>query len=232
MMVGLIPPMPLLHYAEYGNMHFVLPFNCDFYYSYFAESKKFKMLDNGAYETGHPISSEELLDIAETIDADEVVAPDVYMDAKETIRLTTEFVENFSVEHIRVCVVPQGRNVKEFIESYSILKELPIQTIALPVWLDRISSRPKVVEKLRQKGIWERNVSHHLLGLDRVTELLKYPRKLIRSLDTSLPFSLAYYKVFESQRHPRVPFNARFDSMQENLLKLHIRRLMDVARSR
>jgi len=231
MLVGLIPPWKLIEFAEYGTMHFVIPWRNEALLQYYRNSRKFKMLDNGAYEFGKPVTDEKLLRIAKLCDVDEIVLPDVLMSGKESYELTKTFLQTNNLKGFRTCAVPQGKDPQEFIASYCrIANTLDVDTIAIPVWLEKkFGARRDVIVKLRKQGLWSPYVSHHLLGLESITELTKYPRG-IRSVDTSLPFSLGYHRLSTCRRHTRVPFDAEFDDVQQSLTSYWIGRLMEVAR--
>ncbi|RLE67027.1 MAG: hypothetical protein DRJ38_00205 [Thermoprotei archaeon] len=233
MWVAIIPrSIFLLEYAEMGTMHFVVPDN-ELLYDYYTASDKFKMIDNGAYELGRPLPDEEFVYLAAQIDADEMVAPDVLMDGERSLELTKHFLESYKPSWCRVCAVPQGRNPEEFIEYYGKVAKLDVDTIGLPIWLQKkFGARFAVFSKLRKKNLLRRDVAHHLLGLDDFNELKQYPKGAIRSVDTSLPLTLAYHKVERPvDGLSRVPVNARFDGFQHFLARRLTGRLLQIASS-
>jgi len=232
--VAIIPrSIFLIEYAELGSMHFIVPDN-ELLYPYYRESQKFKLMDNGAYELGHPIADEKYLYLAAQMEVDEVVAPDVLMDGERSYELTKTFIETNNLKHLRVCAVPQGKNPKEFIEYYVKVSKLPVDTIALPIWLQkRFGARLKVYRKLRKSKLLRSDVDHHLLGLDDFNELKQYPKGAIRSVDTSLPLTLAYHRIDRPvDGLTRVPVNAQFDRYQHFLARKLTEELIEIASAR
>ena len=233
MWVAIIPRSKfLVEFAELGDMHFVVPDTPELF-DYYAQSDKFKMIDNGAYELGKPISDEQLVRLAYQMDVDEVIAPDVLNDAQQTLMRTRHFLETQTLRGLRVCVVPQGRTISEWIECYKRMCRLPVQTIAIPIWIQkRFRARPLVVKRLLKEGIFEKSLDHHLLGLDNISELYEYPKGVIRSVDTSLPLSLAYHRRVRAGKHTRLPTTARFDEYQRQLARMLIDKLKRIAARR
>jgi len=228
----------MLEYTRSGTMHFVLSRVRDNQYAkhFFRSEKKHKILDNGVYETGFPLDGETLLKLADEIKADEVIAPDFFKNQTATYEATKYFLESFDPKSkgLKVCVVPQAHNPLEFVEAYKRMKQFKVDVIALPVWLQKhFKARPSIVGYLRKKRIWDETKEHHLLGLDGIGELYAYEKGIIRSVDTSLPFSLTYAHQFESFGDftgKRIPFDIEpFQSMQLWVLRRHIDQLLNAA---
>jgi len=134
----------------------------------------------------------------------------------------------------RNCAVPQAKDPVEFIEAYKQMKKLNVDVIAIPIWIQKhFKSRPAVVGYLRKRKIWDETKEHHLLGLDGFGELYAYEKGILRSVDTSLPFSLTHngiWKSFGDVSGKRVPMDCKpFTKMQELLLKRHIGTLLEAA---
>jgi len=234
MWVAIIPrSIFLLEYAEMGTMHFIVPDN-EMLYLYYRESTKFKMVDNLAYEAGQPLDNETYVYLAAQMEVDEIVLPDILMDGEKSYELTKEFLESYNLKHFRTCAVPQGKNPAEFMEYYEKVAKLDVDTIALPIWLQKkFGARPAVYRKLRKRKILRTDVDHHLLGLDDFNELKQYPKGAIRSVDTSLPLTLAYHKLERPVKGmSRVPKNAQFGSYQHFLARKLIEELVCLASTR
>jgi len=232
MLVGLIPrAIKYFYLSEYGTMHFILP-EAKQLYMYFRKSTKFKMLDNGAYET-EALDDDELINLAHYVDADEVVAPDIMFKGKESYERTKTFVETQSTNR-RICVVPQGKDPKEFIQYYIKLAKLEVDTIAFPIWLEKkFRARTRTYYRLRELGRIDESKSHHLIGLDDFTELTRYGKGDFRSVDTSLPFTMAHHRVEKPFKEmSRIPKDVEYDAFQYNLAKMLIDDLMDTAKDR
>lgn len=239
MKVCLIAPDSMLAWTKQGTMHFILSRIVDDtrIRKFFADEKMYKMLDNGVYETGFPLPGDGLLQIAREVKANEIVAPDYFREREWTFNATKEFIETFDPRSkgFKVCVVPQAKEPLEYAAAYKDMKRLEVDVIALPIWLQKyFKARPSVVGYLRKKKIWDETKEHHLLGLDGVGEIYAYGPEIIRSVDTSLPFSLTHNAVFSSfgdSDGKRVPMDrSAFQQMQEKLLSEHINELLQAAK--
>lgn len=241
MLVALIAPYSMLDLAEkYADMHFVLSGTwlrreaIEFY----KRSKLPKMIDNGAYELGYPIPFDELIRYAEDIKADEIVCPDFFRVREGTYRATKEFIEQLTSKQRRrfkLIAVPQAQYPLEWVEAYLDMVKLDVDIIALPIWLQKeYKLRPAVFGYLKRKRLLDETKQYHLLGLDDYAECYAYPPGAIRSLDTSLPFSLTannIWSTFGDVPHKRISLNApRFTSMQLRLFEIHIEALKEAAR--
>ena len=201
------------------------------------------MLDNGVYEVGKPLNCEDLIKVAEAVKADEIVLPDFLYRCKETLQAVTTFVQTVS-KRFKYAAVPQGEDPLEWIECYNQLKHFDdINTLCIPIWLQkRFGCRPSVVHYLLKKGWWARYKEHHLIGLDGLGELYCYGiyqglfgKPLIRSVDTSLPFSRTAANLdvtFEDSKVSRISFDnpkVAFGSDSVERLKRNINALLKVA---
>jgi hypothetical protein len=237
----LIAPYSMLDIAEqYGDAHFVLSgvWLDKKAREFFKQSKKWKLLDNGAYELGYPLPFDELLQLAEEIKADEIVCPDFFKVRDGTYEATKEFVEMFTSKQrrrFRLVAVPQATTPSEWIESYKQMAHLNVDGIALPIWLQKhFKARPSVFGYLQKKRLLDETKYYHLLGLDDYSELYAYPKGVIRSVDTSLPFSLTaanIWTTFGDVGHTRIPLDApRFTQMQMRLLNIHLEAIREACR--
>jgi len=188
--VCLISPDSWLHTKT--DLHFVLAQRClqsDVYKDFYAQEDKFKILDHGIYESDM-MEFDDTMKIADEISANEIILPDDIMN-----RMPIDFYEDLLdslPKNYRYMVVPQGENPAEWRESYLELKKLPVDTIGIPIWLHKeFRARSTIVNYMFKRGELDMSKDHHLLGLDNYWELIEYPSGIIRSVDTSLPFSMA-----------------------------------------
>jgi len=190
--VALIAPKNLLDYTRLGEMHFIVPRNAN--KRFFRYETMYKMLDNGTYELGEPMNIEDLIDLALSMRVDEIVLPDVMRNRKMTSALTMHAVRSIKPKGMRFAAVPQGGSLHDFVECYRDFAKIPeIDVLCFPIWLEKIyHARPHVIWYIHRKGYWTEEKEHHLIGLDRISELFCYPKGAIRSVDTSLPFSVAF----------------------------------------
>lgn len=235
MKVALIAPRDLLEFAERGDMHFIVPANARI--TFFRPLEKYKMLDNGTYEAGKPVEIEELFTLARQMHANEIVLPDILRDKKATMRLTIEALEHSKPKGLKYAAVPQGKDPEEFIECYhhfSVQDEIDV--LCFPIWLQKhFNARPMIINYLMKKKLFAPK-QHHLIGLDSFGELYCYTPGLIRSVDTSLPFSAGMRRIVLSDcvtyKGPRVNL-AGCDprSRQRECIDKNITRLLEVASS-
>jgi hypothetical protein len=226
----------MLHWSRLGDMHFIVPENSDM--DFWPQETKYKILDNGVYERGRPMKQDDFLQLARVLKVDEIVLPDVIMNRKETVKLTKEFLTTTNKE-FQYAAVPQGKDPLEWIECYKDFASLPsIDVLCIPIWLQkRFGCRSAVFHKLLKDEVFSPRKEHHLIGLDGYGELLNYPYGLIRSVDTSLPFSRTAAGLdvtFEDSAVSRVSFsNPRivFGSDSVDLLKKNINILLEAAHS-
>lgn len=225
MKVALIAPKNLLDFTRLGDMHFITPVNAS--PVFFRQEKLYKMLDNGTYELGQPMNFDELLELAHRMKVDEVVLPDVMKNRGATMRLTLDSV-GFKPKRMKFAAVPQGHNLASFVECYRDFAKVDnIDVLCFPIWLEKdFHARPQVIHYLWKKKYWAPK-EHHLIGLDRLSELFCYTYGLIRSVDTSLPFSaaaqgltLSYLGEYTGPRINLVRADAHPEYIRFNIRKL------------
>jgi len=159
------------------------------YYEFFKASKKYKMLDNGLFETGEACPFDVLIEAAKDIKADEIVLPDVRDKSKETIKRAKECLRSMSREdrkRFKVMVVCQAKTANQQIRRYPDYARLDVDVLGIMRPLKRhIIDRAVSMRWLQVATKFDVTKEHHFLGLDDPTEL-KLVRG-IRSVDTSWP---------------------------------------------
>lgn len=129
----------LLKNKTYSNFYKQLKIN---------QPDSFIICDNSANE-GYMLKGIELINMALSIHADELIAPDKYHDASTTMKETFEFLDSFYESHIenrfKVMAVPQGETPSEYINCFNtFLSDPRIDTIGigyrnlLPAFIDSI----------------------------------------------------------------------------------------------
>jgi len=232
--VGLIAPKNLLEYTRFGDIHFILPQNAT---EFFVNENKYKMVDNGTYETGTPLDMDELVGLAQQMGANEIVLPDVINDISSTMEFVGKYAKHPKYG-LKFAAVPQGFNAESFIACYLEFAKIPeLDVLCFPIWLEKqLHLRPQVVNYLHSKGWLAKNKEHHLIGCDLLAELLCYPKGLIRSVDTSMPFSAAlagkYIDVFRQHEGKRCNFEyTKLTAPYLDVLRWNINKLLEVAHS-
>ncbi len=235
MWIAFIAPKSLAELAAHGHYYFLLQ---DTVTPFYETSSKFKMLDNGAYE-GTTITVPELLKLAAKYKVNEIAMPDYIQDYRRTMDATALAVSEVLkiTDKYSIAVTPQGRSIQEWLVSYRQMIEIKgVRTICIPKWLGK--NRPYVIAHLMKLGLWKPiQFSYHLFGLDYLEELDIYRRlgALIRSVDTSMPFSCAVagkaISYFDVEKVPRVKFNAILTAAQKQLAIENMQVLKDIVSS-
>lgn len=200
------------------------------------------LLDNGAWEK-ESVDPETLLRIACKCSATEIMAPDVLYEPEATLEKTLAFLkvfkdykpQSFEVRP-RVAVVAHGSTMQKsltFVESIHVLAP-EVKTIAISRTTAYASGNPTARLELAlavKKRYPEYQI--HLLGFNdawptEVQHCNSFP-KLIRSVDTTMPFLYAYYGLAIDQvsiaRKPKRPddyFELTFGDFDLSLVKHNI----------
>jgi len=242
--VAVIAPTKHLELAHEGDLYFALAQraenNTDYknFYTNMREQKKILLLDNGAFEKGKSISIDRLLDIAKLLKPNEIVAPDFPMHGYESYRMTVDFLSVCPPDY-KIVALPHGRDGMEFAYYYSKITKLDkVSVIGLSVLFHKKAGRlrPHVYHYLKKTEQWDKSREHHLFGLDDLAELWCYSSKDIRSVDCSLPISLAYNHIERDYlapclNHDRVPEEAELTTWELLRAIANIRTLKEVAGS-
>ena len=156
------------------------------------ERNCYTILDNSLIEEGKAIDLSTVMDMADALQVDEIVLPDVFMDAYETIYAVEDAVNfirrkgpwNRTYKLMAVC---QGSSYTTFNQCFDRLSRIPeIHCIGIPKAVNRFmpGGRPSI------EALWQNSTKCiHLLGcaftLKELTEYA-FPAK-IRSCDTCIP---------------------------------------------
>jgi len=220
--------IPVAHLEEFEpltDIDFVLPhmvIDSVAYTRFYKASKRFKIMDNSAWELKKPLSFDRVLEIGRNVAIDEIILSDIPYKKNESYKLTRDTLSTLSNtdrRHFRFMAVPQGKNPFDLVEMYPKYTELNVDTIGITRFscstnpFDRIVA----VRLLHLKGLWNDQIVHHLLGLDNPVELLSH-REWFRSVDTRWPLKYAVrngeFDQYQMTSH-RTPFTdkkaKRFD---------------------
>jgi hypothetical protein len=183
---------PMLDYVIDWDYHMVLAHQllADAAYakSYSAKGSWYKILDNGVAE-GEKISNGQLLDLAYKVGADEVIAPDVMHETKESIRKLIDFTNTLPT--VKVMAVMQARNWIDFNRIFDVALECEVSSIALPKlltgWIGS-SARLAAAEIVREAC----DLPIHCLGCStHLTEAQHLARQgIVRGIDSAAPVVL------------------------------------------
>lgn len=156
----------------------------------------FIVLDNGAAE-GVMAQPHELDAIAEEIEADEVVLPDVMRDSLQTIKAVADFMYYYAERPSYMAVV-QGKNFEELMHCAETFAEhKQIKTLGIPrhllTTMQSRTARIDTVFKLSE--VYGERFEFHMLGtnpqwIEETYYIAKY-HPYVRSVDTSAPWNYA-----------------------------------------
>lgn len=182
MRVATILPQNHLHRIKYDNFHMCLAqligepgyeVYTNFYKNEIRDDDIFRkevaylVMDNGVIE-GNPRPMFELAKKAQLIGAQEFILPDVYMDARQTVngvRDAFSYIQTHVIEQ-KLMVVPQGKDMDEWLDCAAELSKYPFDVWGIPKHL--VSScgrdgRLKAIANLADMDlIGDREI--HLLG--------------------------------------------------------------------
>ena len=202
MKVAIIAPIPHLKYTQLGTMHMALAhlvLKSSAYSQFYKNESMFKILDNGTFE-GEPIPFEKVLTIAELINAQEIVLPDIMYDSKQTVQLADNtmglLMKKGLLTKYRWLGVVQGRTEEEWWDCFHYFNHHPhistigINKLSTPLAFGgtTANARLHVTKYLEEEGYVKQNKAYHLLGgsYEIVREVHSHP-SWVRSIDSSAP---------------------------------------------
>lgn len=209
---ALIPPVAMLSYNKSQKFQLMLPHLIRdqkyrrSYRGYCNDEEKYVILDNGAAESVHPLNA-SLIKIAGDFGVDEVVAPDVLSDKNGTVVKTSHFLNAlmnsplWEKKDVKVGVVAQGFDHKEAFKCVELLVNSYLGDRIGVVYIPRllVNSNHLEARLLLAHAIhveWP-HLEIHFLGASRLW--LQEPLAMatatpfVRSIDTSVPFTEAFY---------------------------------------
>jgi len=160
---------------------------------------KYKILDNGAFETGIPEEGNTLLSKMDFVKANEVICPDIFYNTKETLKKVKTFIsflkKKKELRNYKLQASIHGRTLNELLYCYAEyldIKEIDVIGIGYTAIKYSGFSRIEFIRGLQGEGLLQKSI--HLLGLgnnggEELKELGKC--KFIRSNDSSAAYVLA-----------------------------------------
>lgn len=190
--------IPTAHLDEIHPMidiHFVIATECikdqayfDWYCNRPRDAKV--ILDNGMFEEGKPMNTEDLISVAKAIKPEVVFAPDVVGDRYLTMAMTEEFIalSNQIGASWEVGVIPQGKDVEDIVSCYNFF--IHCTKFNGPIGISFLNDRKAFVKYMSEHKYWYTHHWHHFLGMYDVYEIPTWP-KCVKSMDTIKPFKAA-----------------------------------------
>ena len=156
--------------------------------------ENFVIMDNGAFEFGASIDLGKYLSIILEVRPDEIVLPDRMFRAKDTIKMSKEFMDLMGCPRDyspSIRGVAQGRTIEEFLECADALIAMGVDTIAIPKDYDIWEGGREVLAATIAFRTAKRGTDIHLLGMsatyDPAFGWSKELKSSIRSIDSAKP---------------------------------------------
>ena len=174
------------------------------YFEYFKNGVKVGrevLLDNSIFELGESFEPAKFAKYVKELQPSYYIVPDVLEDGYATIKSFHEFTNKYTkLPGLKIGAV-QGKTYDEIVDCYNYMSEnadyIAISfdfsyyivtgkgKTKLERWCD---GRRRLIEQLRNDGIWNWSKPHHLLGCSLAKEFKHYKyNDSIRSADTSNP---------------------------------------------
>lgn len=208
------------------------------FYKKQSEDGNFVIMDNGVIE-GSPLPIDKVLEKAKLVDADEIILPDVFLDAGATIAavdFAMEYLKN--KEHVRLMVVPHGKTLNEWTTCAALLINRwgdKIATVGIPKVLTSVAGRDARIDAIKSIAslIKQYELDIHLLGcwdtpLEITTAALAVVKKeipVIRSTDSSIAFVYARegIRFSASERpHNKATIDFKHEEVDNVLLEMNM----------
>lgn len=225
MKCAIIPTHELVVLASLSDYHLVLPNEVEASTGYFTFYKQLPtgshiILDNGVAEGLKP-NIDLMYTVAEDLQVDEIVVPDVMGSADATIEAIRDFQSTaWSHPNYTYMGVAQGCSMKDVIHCIAFIANLApwIKVLALPRILVKEIHQDVRINLARwvNKTFPGRFEAIHCLGAsDYVLEPIALAHDgLVRGIDTSYPIVAALHDIDIDQEH-------KYISRPENYFKMH-----------
>lgn len=210
--------------TRYNDFDYALVHLFETHPAYFAFFKKSRevynrevLLDNSIFELGHAFDGDKFLAAAIDLKPNMFIVPDVLEDSMRTRQSFTDWELSGKIQHVKDgCITKaigavQGKTWQELIDCYKFMSD-HADMIAisfdfsyyeitgegqtkLEKWC---SGRQRFITQLIEKGIWNWNKPHHLLGCSLAKEFRYYINHNIHSIvscDTSNPVVAAIHNM-------------------------------------
>ena len=245
MKVATILPTKFLHLIKDDNYHMCLAHligedeEYTKFYQQIGKSKgKYLIMDNGVME-GNQRPIEEIIRKANLVGADEIILPDSFCNMNETLDKSYKALQYVREDfpHLKVMVVPQGKNLEEWLECTEIMLSWDIDTLGIPKVLVKLAGRDGRLEALLELGHKVRGLDIHLLGcwqspievllIEKASKTRRiYP---VRGVDSSIAyiFTKVGLTIDEDDKPHNNPIDFDDEDIDIDLLKKNIQMWKD-----
>lgn len=199
------------------------------------------IVDNGVFDLGHALPAADLVAAARTVDACEIILPDVMRDGPATIEASDEAAREIldRTDEFRLCVVLHAADDQEWLRCYDYFASSDyVGAIALPASRRHAPegqicrTRWAATRYLEERGLVEDGITYRLLGLGRTGHLELVEQReheWIASVDGAAPVILGAMGIamlpggpYEKPPTPRIENlglipEERFDLIRRNI---------------
>lgn len=166
------------------------------YFDYCKNSKKFKILDNSAYELGESIPPKKLLEYAILLNVNVIILPDKIYDLKRSEQLEKIFFDELTKTKykFKLMKVVCGDNIDEYLENLiKSAKNKKYDILGLSQSRNNLTPNLSFCMKYLTTKVKDFNKDIHLLGMTTPFEIIEAKQwKQIKTVDTGRPINFAF----------------------------------------
>lgn len=208
------------------------------YYQQLSDDGVEIILDNGAFELGHPVDKEELMSVAELIGATEVVAPDMQWDPYQAFVNTSNFIDWFEEQgyhtKFKVMAVIWSAGTGDFGYWFNKYYELGVDIYGIGKYFESQymnGTREQLIKGLFLNfDVGPERI--HALGCPYANEVFRL-RNHVRSMDTGIAVKAALrgyvLRDHPSARIPSLPLREITDRVRLSTARLNAKYLLQQA---
>lgn len=181
-----------------GKIHMLLLHLCaqEVYKLAYKDVEGYKIMDNSVVELGTALTIEKLCDVAEEMDVDEIVLPDVLGDGIATLAAVKDAIKYIFKRYgndvpFKLMAVAQGNTLDEWMNCHHDLIQLPVHVIGIPKRVEQFIPRYELCEIL--EAARDPYKDYHLLGVPGNPIEIWHAKRLeyIRSVDSCIAYIAA-----------------------------------------
>ncbi len=196
-----------------------------------AAEGKYVILDDSAIELGEPISFWRMLEVAQQMDASEIVLPDYFRDNERTFEATKAALEVAQQQGYTGATMacPHGKTKADWLDCARKLLGLAIDTLGISYRYTSLwDSRRAPIQALMPE-LLDTNTRVHLLGSDVYPAVEVYPLlklQVVRGVDSARASVFAKHQIFMEPYMERPPRTVDFllDKYEPKLITTNVNR--------
>lgn len=204
--------IPVHHLTEYGDAPMI-------FYKMLIARGDYVILDNSVTERPEAADIETLLDVAIELGAHEIVLPDVFDNARDTVTSTLTAIAKLtslkaqpryqSVKFPKTMAVVHGKTEEQWLNTYDCFEAHScIDVLGLPKVMEyNFEDRPAFLRRLRMRhrlGFKQCHVLGIWSDVHEITRIADQIGSWVRGIDTSLPIMLGVRDLLAETTHTKV----------------------------